>query len=89
MKKKIAILGSTGSIGETVLNIVRKDKKKFRIRLLTTNTNVRKIYNQAIDFKGLETGEDWFARIHPFTQDFRIGQPKGSYTGICSELISE
>ena len=50
MIKDIFILGSTGSIGETVLNIVRKDKKKFRIRLLTTNTNVRKIYNQAIEF---------------------------------------
>ena len=46
-------------------------------------------YNQAINFRGLETGEDWFARIHPYTQDFRIGQPKGSYSGICSELILE
>ena len=46
-------------------------------------------YNQSISYTGLEQGEDWFARIHPFTQDFRIGQPKGSYTGICSELILE
>ena len=46
-------------------------------------------YNQAINFRGLETGEDWFARIHPYTQDFRIGQPKGSYSGICSELLLE
>ena len=44
-------------------------------------------YNQSISFRGLEQGEDWFARIHPFTQDFRIPQPKGSYSGICSELI--
>ena len=46
-------------------------------------------YNQSISFRGLEQGEDWFARIHPFTQDFRIPSPKGSYTGICSELILE
>ena len=46
-------------------------------------------YNQAISYRGLEVGEDWFARIHPYTQDFRIGQPKGSYSGICSELILE
>ena len=46
-------------------------------------------YNQSISFRGLEQGEDWFARIHPFSQDFRIGNPKGSYTGICSELILE
>ena len=46
-------------------------------------------YNQSISFKGLEQGEDWFSRIHPFTQDFRIGRPAGSYSGICSELILE
>ena len=46
-------------------------------------------YNQSISYTGLEQGEDWFARIHPFSQDFRIGQPKGSYTGICSEVILE
>ena len=46
-------------------------------------------YNQSIDFRGIENGEDWYARIHPFTQDFRIGNPKGSYTGICSEIILE
>ena len=37
MKKKIAILGSTGSIGKTLLNIVNHDKKKFEIKLLTAN----------------------------------------------------
>ena len=29
MKKKIIILGSTGSIGRTLLNIIEKDKKIF------------------------------------------------------------
>ena len=29
MKKKIAILGSTGSIGKTLIEILKKDKKKF------------------------------------------------------------
>ena len=29
MKKKIAILGSTGSIGRQTLDIIRKNKKKF------------------------------------------------------------
>ena len=27
MKKKIAILGSTGSIGKTLIEIIKKDKK--------------------------------------------------------------
>ena len=29
MKKKIAILGSTGSIGKSLINILKKDKKKI------------------------------------------------------------
>tara|TARA_B100000787_G_C16195605_1_gene300596 strand:+ start:691 stop:1854 length:1164 start_codon:yes stop_codon:yes gene_type:complete len=44
--KKIAILGSTGSIGTTLLNIIKKDKKNFKIELLTANTNYRKLIKQ-------------------------------------------
>ena len=33
MKKKIAILGSTGSIGKSTLDIIRKDKKNFNVVL--------------------------------------------------------
>ena len=51
MKKKIAILGSTGSIGETTLKIIKKDKKNFKINLLTTNRNINKIFKQAKDFR--------------------------------------
>ena len=50
MKKKIAILGSTGSIGITTLNIIKKDKKKFELILLSTNNNVNKIFKQAKEF---------------------------------------
>ncbi len=51
MKKKIAILGSTGSIGESTLRIIKKDKKNFEINLLTTNKNINKIFKQAKEFK--------------------------------------
>ena len=37
MEKKIVILGSTGSIGKTLLNIVQKNKKNFKVVLLTAN----------------------------------------------------
>ena len=47
MKKKIAILGSTGSIGNTLLDIISKDKKKFEIKLLTANVNYKKLLKQA------------------------------------------
>jgi len=47
MKKKIAILGSTGSIGKTLIEIIKKDKKKFDIILLTAEKNYKEIYHQA------------------------------------------
>jgi len=50
MKKKLAILGSTGSIGKTLLNIVNQDKKKFEIKLLTANKNYKKLLKQAKKF---------------------------------------
>ena len=47
MKKKIAILGSTGSIGKILLNIIKKNKKFFNITLLTANNDYKKLYTQA------------------------------------------
>ena len=51
MKKKIAILGSTGSIGKTTFNIIKNDRKNFEIILLTTNKNINKILQQAKKLK--------------------------------------
>ena len=49
--KKIAIFGSTGSIGSSLLNIIKKDKKTFEIKLLTGNKNYKKLIKQANFFK--------------------------------------
>ena len=51
MKKKIAILGSTGSIGTTSLNIFKKNKNKFSIVLLAANSNYSLICKQIKLFK--------------------------------------
>ena len=50
MKKKIIILGSTGSIGKTTLNIIKKNKNNFIVDLLTTNKNINVIENQCKEF---------------------------------------
>jgi len=47
MKKKIAILGSTGSIGKTLIQVIKKDKKNFKIELLSANQNYKEVLNQA------------------------------------------
>ncbi len=51
MTKDLIIIGSTGSIGKSTLNIIKKNKKKFKIKLLTTNTNIQQIFKQALEFK--------------------------------------
>ena len=50
MKKKIAILGSTGSIGKTLLNILNKEKKNFEIILLAANKSNEILLKQAKAF---------------------------------------
>ena len=47
MKKKIAILGSTGSIGKTLIKIIKNEKNKFDIILLTANMNYLTLLSQA------------------------------------------
>jgi|TARA_B110000037_G_scaffold137017_1_gene155121 1-deoxy-D-xylulose-5-phosphate reductoisomerase len=48
--KKIAIFGSTGSIGTSLLNIVKKDKKNFKIKLISANKSYKKLIKQATFF---------------------------------------
>ena len=50
MIKDINLLGSTGSVGTTTLKIINKDRGNFKIKLLTTNRNIDKIYKQAIEY---------------------------------------
>ena len=51
MKKKITILGSTGSIGKNLLDIINSDKKNFEIILLTAKKNYKVLLKQASHFK--------------------------------------
>ena len=45
--KRIVIFGSTGSIGSSLLKIIKDDKKNFKIELLTANKNYKKLIKQA------------------------------------------
>ena len=51
MKKKIAVLGSTGSIGKTLLNIIDENKEIFQVKLLSANKNYKNLLKQALKFK--------------------------------------
>jgi len=50
-KRSIVILGSTGSIGTSTLNVIKEKKSKFSIELLTANNNYKKLITQAKIFK--------------------------------------
>ncbi len=47
MKKKIAILGSTGSIGKSLIKILKKDINKYEINLLSADKNYKELLKQA------------------------------------------
>ena len=48
---KIAILGSTGSIGNSTLEVIRQNKKEFSVNLLTAKKNYKLLFKQCEEFK--------------------------------------
>ncbi len=46
-KKRILILGSTGSIGKSTLNVIKKYKHKIKILCISSNKNYKKLYKQS------------------------------------------
>ena len=50
MKQRLAILGSTGSIGVQTLDIVRENPDFFEVRVLTANSNWQRLAAQAREF---------------------------------------
>ena len=73
--KKIAIFGSTGSIGITLINIIKKDKKNFRIELITANKNYKKLVKQVrfFDVKNvIITDYNSFMKVKNIFKDEKI-----------------
>lgn len=49
--KKIALLGSTGSIGQQTLDVIENNPDLFSVEVLTANNNVGLLIEQALKFK--------------------------------------
>lgn len=49
--KKVALLGSTGSIGINTLNIIRRNTDKFKLEVLVAGSNVELLSSQVKEFK--------------------------------------
>lgn len=51
MKKRLAILGSTGSIGTQALEVVRQQPESFEVEVLSANNNASLLIEQAVEFR--------------------------------------
>ena len=49
--KNVAIFGSTGSIGESTLNVIRENKELFNVVTLVAGKNIKKLIEQIEEFK--------------------------------------
>ncbi|MBQ8838949.1 MAG: 1-deoxy-D-xylulose-5-phosphate reductoisomerase [Bacteroidales bacterium] len=49
-KRRIAILGSTGSIGRQALDVIRQHRELFEVELLTANNSSELLIQQAVEF---------------------------------------
>ena len=49
-RKRISILGSTGSIGKNAIRVIRENRDKFQIIALAAGKNWKELAKQAIEF---------------------------------------
>ena len=85
MKIKIAILGSTGSIGKSTLEVINKDKKNFDIILLTANNNYKKLIQQAKQFRAknvLIQNKKYYAKVKKSLKKTKVFSGDVSITKI-------
>ncbi|WP_209330571.1 1-deoxy-D-xylulose-5-phosphate reductoisomerase [Lunatimonas salinarum] len=50
-KRNVAILGSTGSIGTQALDVIRSQKDRFQVEVLTAQNNADLLIEQALEFE--------------------------------------
>lgn len=50
-KKRVAVLGSTGSIGKQTLEVLRMHSERFEVAALTANSNVELLGAQVEEFR--------------------------------------
>lgn len=91
MKRKIAILGSTGSIGTQALDVVREQAEHFEVYALTANNNVDLLIKQAREFEPevvVIANEDKYITLKETLKDLPIKVWSG-YESIVQVVQSE
>ena len=78
--KKIALLGSTGSIGQQTLDVIEKNPGLFEVEVLTANNNVDLLIKQALKFRPnviIISNE----KKYPQVKEALAGEPVKVYAG--------
>lgn len=81
MKKRIAILGSTGSIGKQALEVAELHREVFSIEVLTAQDNADLLIDQAIRFRPREVvigNEALYAKVFSALNPFSIQVHSGA-----------
>ncbi len=90
----IAILGATGSIGTSTLDVISRQSDRFRAWALTANNNVERLYQQCLDFVPAyavmvdENSAEQLAqklKNHPETQEIRVLSGAAALDKIASD----
>lgn len=89
MKKRIAILGSTGSIGRQALDVIRSHPDHFQVEILTAGNNVVLLAEQAREFVP-NTVVIGCEEHYPLLRDSLAGLPVKVFAGqrAISEVMS-
>ena len=92
MKTQVAILGSTGSIGKTLLNIIKNDNRNFEIVLLSAEGNYKELLKQAKFFKVknlIITNEDSYIKLKKeiFSKNIKIFNNFNNFNKIFKKKI--
>ena len=95
MKKRIAVLGSTGSIGTQTLEVIEEQKDMFDVEVLSANTNSELLVKQSILHTDptllLLLMESWydevFKEFNPFKHKSVLWKLESLEQIVCSDNI--
>jgi 1-deoxy-D-xylulose-5-phosphate reductoisomerase len=80
--KRLAILGSTGSIGQSTLDVVRAHPDRLKIVGLAAGTNADRLRDQAIEFKPSVIAMATEAGLHAVASVFRADRAVSGPAGL-------
>lgn len=69
--KRIALLGSTGSIGRNCLEVIQQQRHRFQVQYLTTNGNVERLLEQSKRFRPKAAAVLKETELSPYAAQFK------------------